>query len=157
MSAAFSAHVQQEELESQAFCIHRAITGGQDVFIAWAIERHEVPVDSQTTAELEAIYGRDYLTASGMLTSYELIIEVATVLAGDLEPGMILTIPRDRCPLIQPGDSDLIFLHFDDGRLRYPHSPAEELYMVVSREVLDWYRSLTPEQVKDLEARHLAE
>ena len=42
-------------------------------------------------------------------------------------------------------------------RLLYPHHQARELYTTVPREALDWYQSLTADQVKDLEARCLAE
>ena len=160
-SEACSAYMRQKTLEHQVLQIHRVITAGQDVFLGWAIERHEVPghsYDPQMMAELEAIYGRDYLVASGMMTAHELIIEVMTVLHGDLQPGMILTIPNGQCGHIQPGDSDVVFLHVDDQRLLYnPQYPAEESYTTLPREALDWYQSLTAEQVKDLEGRCLAE
>jgi hypothetical protein len=158
---AYSAYMQQKRLEFQAFQIHRVITGGQDVFLAWVIEGHEVPhhpTDSQEmTAQLIAIYGREYLEASGMMTRHELSVEVTEVLHGDVQPGMILTFPDGECGDLRPGDPDPVFLHVDDQRLFYPRYAAQELYMTVPREALDWYRSLTADQVQELEAKCLAE
>ncbi len=155
--SAYSAYLQQER---QAFEIHRAIVGGQDVFFAWVIDCHEVAddsYDSEMMAKLAAIYGREYLEASGMLTRCDhLTVEVSTVLHGDLQPGMILTFANGGCGQIRPGDPDSVFLHVDDQRLLYPRSPTEELYTTVSREALDWYQSLTADQIRDLEARYLA-
>jgi len=160
LRAVYSAYVQQKRLESQAFRIHRVITGGQDVFFARLIERREVPDHSSYSQEmmeqLKEIYGQEYLDTA--LTRPELTVEVTKVVYGDLQVGAVLTFAGDDCGDALRGEPEPMFLHLDDMRLIYhPQYPARELYTTVPRKALDWYQSLTAEQVKDLEARCLAE
>ncbi len=156
----YSASVQQRVLENHAFGIHRAIAAGQDVFLARLIERRDIPDEWQyppdKMEELRQIYGQEYLD-SIRPTRPELTIELTEVLHGDLRAGTILTFPGEDCD-VRPGEPEPVFLHLDDMRLIYhPQYPAREIYTTVPKKALDWYQSLTPEQVKDLEARCLAE
>lgn len=159
LRAAHSAYVRQKRLEVQAFRIHRAITGGQDVFFARLIERRQIPVDfnsadPQMMEELRAIYGQEYLDTA---TKPELTVEVTKVVCGDLQIRAMLTFPGSDCGLAQAGEPEPVFLHFDNKQLIYPRYPAEEIYTTVPKKALDWYQSLTVEQIKDLETRCLAE
>jgi len=158
VDAAYSAYIEQKMLEDQAFRIHRAITGGQDVFFARLIESHEVPYDwdEDIMQQLRKIYGQEYFDAMEKPTRLEFTVEVTKVLYGDLQVGTILTLPDDDCD-VRPGGPEAVFLHFDDSRLIYPQHKAREMCSAVPRKALDWYQSLMPDQVTDLEARRLAE
>ncbi len=159
-SIAYSAYTQKKVLEGQAFPIHRAITGGQDIFLARLIERRKIPKDwdysEEMVRELKQIYGQEYLDAMRP-TKPELTVEVTRVLYGDLQVGAVLTFAGEECDCAQLDGPDSVFLHFEDSRLIYPHSQSQELYVAVPKEVLDWYQSLTADQVKDFEARRLAD
>ena len=110
--------------------------------------------------QLREICGQEYLDAMKP-TRLELTFEVTKVLCGDMQVGAILTFPGDECD-VRPGKPEPVFLHLDDSRLIYPehvypHHKAREMYLTVPRKALDWYQSLTQDQVKELEARCLAE
>lgn len=157
---AYSAYMRQQNLEWTAFRIHRAVTGGQDVFLARLIERREVPYghSEERMRELRKTYGQEY--ADSLMTGLtwpELTIEVIQVVHGDLQPGTTLTFPGDDCEHDLSEETEPVFLHLEDARLLYPRHQAQEIYLVVPRKALDWYQSLTPEQIKDLEVRCLAE
>jgi len=156
LDKAYSAYVQQRMLDSQAFQIHQVIKGGQDAFLAQVTNSRPEEYSPEMLEELEAIYGREYLVASGMMTEFELTVEVTAVLYGDLEVGTVLTFPADNCRRAKAGEPEPVFLHVDDMRLLNPRNKAGEGYLTVGRKALDWYESLTPDQVKDLEARGLA-
>ncbi len=47
---------------------------------------------------------------------------------------------------------ETVFLHVEDSRLLWSHSQGGEAYTTVPRKALDWYRSLTAEEIKKLEA-----
>jgi hypothetical protein len=158
LSRAYSAYLQQRRLEAHAFAIHRAVTNGQDVFWARVIERRQVADDSRYSKEvledMRKYYGADNVNP----TRPELTVEVTSVLYGDLQPGTVLTFPGDECARAQPGQPEPVFLHLDDMRLIYhPQYPAREIYLTVPRQALDWYQSLTEDQIKEFEARCLAE
>jgi hypothetical protein len=153
---AYLAYAKQRMLESQAFKIHQVIKSGQDVFLARATDSRGTEYASESLWELETIYGRDYVKQMG-LRPRELTVEVTTVLHGDLQVGAVLTFAGDSCDLAEAGEPEPVFLHVDDERLIDPQYPARELYVTVPRKALDWYQSLTPDQVKDLEARCLGE
>jgi hypothetical protein len=150
---AYSAYAQQRILESQAFQIHQVIKSGQDVFLGRVID--SPGQEDSTVRELEAIYGHEYLAAMG-LAGWELTVEVTTVLHGDLQVGTVLTFPARAYCLAKAGEPEPVFLHVDHMRLLYPLKKAREGYVTVPRKALEWYQSLTPEQVSDLEARSLA-
>jgi len=65
----------------------------------------------------------------------------------------VLEFAGDECGGADPNAPETIFVHFDDAHMLYPHWRPGELYLIVPREALDWYRSLTAEQVKELETR----
>jgi hypothetical protein len=159
-SAARAAYLRQKALDRDAFRIHSAVRNGQDVFLARLIKRRTVPVtprspqDVTMAEEMREIYGQEYLDA--VMTKPELTVEVTEVLSGDLQPGTIVTFPGDKCSHARP-DEEAVFLHLRDMRLAYPQYPARETYFTVPREVVDWYQSLTQDQVKELEARRQAE
>jgi len=156
---AYSAYIQQQKLEWDAFRIHRAITGGQDVFFARLIGRREVPWDQgyseETMRRLREMYGQEY--AMIMMTRPELTVEVTQVVHGDLQRGTTLTFPGNNCDHVLSEEAEPVFLHLQDARLVYPQQQAQEMYLAVPRKALDWYQSLTQDQVKELEARCLAE
>jgi hypothetical protein len=83
-----------------------------------------------------------------------LTVEVNEVLYGDLQPGTVLKFRGDHCEDDGQDGARTIFLHVEDARLLFPDAEGGEAYATVPREALDWYRSLTPEEVKQLEALH---
>lgn len=153
------AYTQQKLLEGEAFRIHRAIKGGQDVFLARPVERSKVlgesPCSQATLEQMRIIYGQDYLDGMGP-AGPELTVEVTNVLYGDLQVGTKLTFPGGSCGLAETGEREAVFLHFEDMRLIFPQYDARESYMTVPRGALDWYQSLTADQAEALEARRLA-
>ncbi|MEN6429111.1 MAG: hypothetical protein ABFE13_27495 [Phycisphaerales bacterium] len=161
---AYSAYLRQMGLEGYAWHIHRAITTGQDVFLAGRIERREITKNrelqfssAEERRQYEDIYGRDYAKLmGGPRTIPELTVEVAQVLYGNLKPGMTLTFPGEECEHAMKTEPQVIFLRFDDSRTIFPHTQGGELYHAVPRRALDWYQSLTQEQFKEFEARALA-
>lgn len=161
---ASSRHMKQKLLEIDAYRIHRAIMAGQDVFTAKRIEHCEVADDpnSQHSQEMirqyEEIYGRDYVKQLGILahTRTALTVEVSTVLHGDLKPGAALTFFDEECSETDLAEPPTVFLHVEDSRTIDPDSEGGELYLTVPGKALDWYRSLTEDQIKDFETRCLA-
>jgi len=147
---------EQRELEADAYKIHRAVTTGQDIFLSDHVERREVPApapaaeqDPEMMRQLREIYGERYMqlmTAS----REELAVEVTEVLSGDLQRGTVLMFEDTYRTVDEKGD---VFLHFDDDRMLYSHARGEPYNRIVSRSALDWYQSLTPEQIQELEAR----
>jgi hypothetical protein len=152
-NTAYSAYAQQRLLESQAFEIHQVINGGQDVFLARVIDSGGRQYSGMQ--ELREIYGQAYLDSMG-LTRPELTVEVTTVLYGDLQVGALLTFSGENCDLAEAGEPEPVFLHVEDMRLLNPQNEARQGYVTAPRKALDWYQSLTPDQVKELENRGLA-
>ena len=145
----------QRELEANAYKIHCAVTAGQDVFRSDHVERRQVPgpapEDKEMLEQLKEIYGDRYVTAApGPATHEELAVEVTEVVYGELEPGTILMY-RETYRALQT--SEKVFLHFEDDRALSPHAPGEPANLTVSRAALEWYQSLTPEQIEKLVAR----
>jgi len=161
---AYSECLKQMGLEGYAWHIHRAITTGQDVFLAGRIDRREITKNwelqfssAEERRQYEGIYGRDYAKLmGGPRTIPELTVEVAQVLYGNPKPGMTLTFPGEECEHAMKTEPQVVFLRFDDSRTIYPHTKGGELYHAVPRRALDWYQSLTQEQFKKFEARALA-
>lgn len=147
---------EQMQLEEDAYKIHRAIALGQDVFLSDHVERREVPDTSPSAkemmAQLKAIYGDRYIHSVAM-TQGELTVEIKDVLYGDLEPGAILKFPGDECDKADLDDPETVFLHFEDGGTMFEHAQGEPLYITVPKRALDWYESLTDDQIKAFEAR----
>ena len=142
------------ELEADAYRVHRAITCGQDVFLSQRVESSAVPDTSPATQEmiqeLREIYGARKI---GISMRLERIIEVNEVLFGDLEPGTTLTLAEEQCRQIDLTEPETVFLYFDEGRMVYPAGKAEPLCLTVPKRALDWYESLTPDQVQALDSR----
>ncbi len=155
---AYLQYVRQRELEDAAYRLHRTIAAGQDVFLAREVERSQVPgdpneagYDPELMRQLREIYGDEYLKLlTG--TKPELTVEVNEVLYGDLQPGTVLKFRGDHCENVGGDGAETIFLHVDDARILFPDSEGGEVYATVPREALHWYRSLTPEEVRKLEA-----
>jgi hypothetical protein len=157
-SQAYSEYVHQRILEGQAYHIHRVIAAGQDVFLSRRVERSQVrddPNESEYPAELmqqmREIYGQAYLDS--VMTHLELTVEVTEVLYGDLEPGTVLKFRGDNCEEADLDRPETVFLHVEDSRILYSRSHGGETYATVPRKALDWYQSLTADQIKELEAR----
>ncbi len=155
---AYSEYMHQGILEDQAYRIHRTIVGGQDIFLSRRVERAQVRYDpneseysSKLLQEMRDIYGSDYVDQF-VWSRLELTVEVTEVLYGDLEPGTVLKFPGDNCGDAGLKGPETVFLHVDDSRILYPHSQGGETYTTVPREALDWYESLTADEVKKLEA-----
>jgi hypothetical protein len=153
---------QQRELEGKAWSIHRVMAAGQDVFASRHVERSEVPEDPNEPGynpgilrQMQEIYGADYLRKFGIgpESAVELTVEVNEVFHGGLQPGTVLKFRADYCEAVGPDGAETIFLHVDDARLLFPDSEGGEAYTTVPRAALEWYRSLTPEQVQEFEAR----
>lgn len=144
---------QQRELESVAYMIHCAITAGQDVFVPGRFAQRDVPDDSPGLAEmtnkLKEIYGDRYVQRRPPMRR-EHIVEVDTVLYGDLEPGTPLVLTRS--PITVEGH-DNIFLHVEDDRLVSPYGQGNPATFAVPRAVLAWYQALTPDQKREFELR----
>lgn len=161
---AYSQYMRQRILEGQAYRIHRTIAAGQDVFLSRRVERSEVraePNESEYSSEvleqMRDIYGSDYIDQF-VSTRLELTVEVTEVLYGDLEPGTVLKFRGDNCGDAGLKGPETVFLHVDDSRILYPHySQRGETYATVPKEALDWYQSLSPAQVTELETRWQAE
>ncbi len=154
---AYSEYVSQQLLESKAYQIHRAITAGQDVFISRRIDRREVadPNESQRdpkTRQLEEIYGKEYAKLMAG-TSFELTVEVSEVLSGELKPGTELKFSDTECEEADLAEPETVFLHVEDSRTIRPNSEGGGLYTTVPGNALAWYQSLTPDEIKDFEAR----
>ena len=158
---AYRKYRRQRDLEVEAYKIHRAIAAGQDVFLSEHVERRDAdqsedrtdPNDPQGYAEmmeqLRAIYGDRYLqTVQG--EPVEWAVEVNEVVSGDLEPGTVVVF--DELPF--PFDaSERVFLHLDDDRVLDPRARGKAANLIVPRSALQWYQSLTAEQVQDFETR----
>jgi hypothetical protein len=159
---AYPQYERQRKLEEQAWSIHRVMAAGQDVFVARRIEGSGVPAgtkgseyDADLIRQMREIYGDDYLRKFGIKaeSAVELTVEVNEVLSGHLQPGTVLKFRGDHCQDAGREGAEAIFLHVEDGRLLFPDSQGGEVYATVPRAALEWYRSLTPEQVKEFEAR----
>jgi len=144
----------QRELEANAYKIHCAVTAGQDVFRSDHVERRQVPgpapEDKEMLEQLKEIYGDRYVKAYGPAMHEELAVEVTEVLYGDLDPGTTLMY-RETYRALQT--SEKVFLHFEDDRALSPHAPGEPANLTVSKSALEWYQSLTPEQIQALVPR----
>ena len=159
LNQAYSEYIHHKILEGQAYHIHRVIAAGQDVFLSRRVERSEVrydPNESEYSAkmweQMRQIYGQAYLDQ--FMTQLELTAEVTEVLYGDLEPGTVLKFRGDNCGDAGLKGPETVFLHVNDFRILYPHYPQRgETYATVPKEALDWYQSLSPAQVKELETR----
>ncbi len=134
---AYSQHAQQWLLEATAYRIHLAITHGQDVFLSNRIERSQV-------------------SDAGKPARPKLAVEVTRVLHGNLKAGARLEFFGDECREADLDEPETVFLHFDDSRVVYPHSPEGPVYLTVPRRVLDWYQSLSADQLRELETKCLA-
>lgn len=149
-----SKFLRQWVLEGDAYKVHRAITSGQDVFTSQRVESSTVPDTSpaaqEMAQELGGIYGA---RATGGLTRQQCTLEVSQVLFGDLKPGTTLTLPQEQCEQINLKPLIVIFLYFEDARTLYSDGKAEPICLTVPKRALDWYQSLTPEQVQDLDRR----
>jgi hypothetical protein len=109
-------------------------------------------------SEMEELYGLDYMKQIfgpdyPKLTRREYATEVTKVLHGDLEVGTILRFSENECGGFDPNQSGIIFLRFEDSRMIYRHSQGGEVYVTVPKHTLEWYESLTEEQVDELVAR----
>ena len=163
-SRAWSQHMEQKLLEIDADLIHRVILARQDVFIARQVKRREVADDPNSAysqemiRQYEELYGRNYAKQMGFraLMRTELTVEVSNVLHGDLKPGVMLTFFDEECSEADLAEPQTVFLHVEDSRTIHPHSEGGELYLTVPGKALEWYESLTPDQIKDFEARCLA-
>jgi hypothetical protein len=152
---AYAQYLSQRRLETDAYQIHCAIAAGQDVFVSRRIERSAIvgdnaSLDREAMRQYEELYGSNYIEMLGLEGGWT--IEVSNVLAGALEPGTTLTLSdldRDRTDL---GGPDVVVLHVEDSRMIDPDSKGGELYRVVPLKALEWYQSLTPDQIKDFEA-----
>ncbi len=154
-SEAWSLQRSRRLIEDDAWRIHSAIVAGQDVFVSERIERRDLPGEGQNQEmirQLEEVYGKDY--ANMMFTNYELTVEVSKVLHGDLKAGTMLTFPSEKLDGCDPGEPPAVFLHVEDARTINPDSERGELYTTVSAKALEWYQSLTPDQIEDFEARY---
>lgn len=144
---------ERKQLEADAYEIHCAITAGQDVFLSDHVERRHVLLlaseDKEMLEQLKEIYGDKYIQSTQQ-THEELAVEVKDVLSGDLEPGTVLMF-EDTYHGLQT--SEKVFLHFDDDHALSPHARGEPANLTVSKSALDWYESLTPEQIQELVAR----
>jgi hypothetical protein len=161
---AYLEYERQRKLESEAYRLHRVIAAGQDVFVSRHVERSRAPAgsgESEYSADMleqmRQIYGAEYLEHFGIGTKPELTVEVNEVLYGDLQPGTVLKFRGDHCEGAGQDGAETVFLHVDDARLLFADSEGGEGYATVPRVALEWYRSLTPEQVKEFEARWLRE
>ena len=138
-------------LECDAYRIHHAIAAGRDVFLSDHVERREAPgmapgakQDNEMMRQLREIYGDRYIQfVTG--AREELVVEATEVLAGDLEPGTTLTFPKGACDDADLAEPQTVFL----SRPRQ----AEIEYMTVPRSTLEWYQSLTQDQIQEFEAR----
>jgi hypothetical protein len=153
VSRTYTEHVKRERVKTHAYRIHRAVTCGQDVFISGRVKRTEIPYDlpEEQAEQYREVYGADFVPTRLRLTA-----EVTKVLHGDLKPGTTLEFPGTNCGGVDPNAPETIFLHFDDAQMLYSHSPfwsPGELYLTVRREALEWYQSLSPEQVREFETR----
>jgi len=144
---------EQKELEGDAYTIHCAITAGQSVFLSDHVEPHPVPGPVPGEEDMMAQFrkangdrGDRYL--QGMPD--KLAVTVDEVLYGDLEPGTILIFRETFRAL---ATSEKVFLHFDDDRALSPRRRGRPAHLTVSKSALEWYRSLTPEQIQALETR----
>jgi hypothetical protein len=154
---AWTEYAHQLILETQAYHIHRTIMTGQDVFLSRRVQRSQVradPNDAKYSAEimqqLREIYGQAYLDQ--FMNHLVLTVEVNEVLSGVLQPGTVLKFRGDNCDDADLNEPETVFLHVKDSRLLWSRSQGGETYATVPRKALDWYRSLTPEEVKKLEA-----
>jgi hypothetical protein len=163
---AYLEYERQRKLEGEAYRLHRVIAAGQDVFLSRRIERSKVradPNDSGYSADMleqmREIYGAEYLQKFGIgaESAVELTVEVNEVLAGDLQPGTVLKFRGDNCRDAGRDGREAIFLHVEDGRMLDSDSEGGAVYTTVPRAALEWYRSMTPEQVREFEARWLRE
>jgi hypothetical protein len=148
-----SKFLRQWVLEAEAYKVHRAITSGQDVFLSQHVRRRMIPGSRSPEAqemleELEKIYG-----PAGSPMQLEAVIEVTKVLFGNLKPGTTLTLPQEQCEQINLKPIVVIFLYFEDARTLYYDGRAEPICLTVPKRALDWYQSLTPDQVQGLDSR----
>lgn len=160
-----SRHRTQRLLATEAYKIHCAIAAGQDVFLAQRIRSRLVfddpnltPSEQRLLLHIEEVHGRDEAKSLGFggHARTEWTVEVAKVLHGALKPGITLTFFSEQCGRADLAESQHVFLHVGDSRTILPDSEGGELYLTVPAEALEWYQSLTPEQIKDLDARSQA-
>ena len=83
------------------------------------------------------------------LTTKKLTVEVKEVLSGNLNPGATLTFPERTCDDADLAKAETVFVCVFVST----QAQDETLYATVPRSALDWYQSLTPEQIQELEAR----
>lgn len=145
---AHSEYRKQLRLDKDAYRIHCAVTTGQDVFLSDHIEPRDLLDNSASDAEmmkqLAEIYGKRYVQRVPVTTE-ELTVEVKEVLYGDFTPGATLTFPKGRCDDADLNEPETVFLS--------TKTQGETLYTTVPRSALDWYQSLTPEQIQGIVAR----
>ncbi|MBN1359226.1 MAG: hypothetical protein JW993_01480 [Sedimentisphaerales bacterium] len=169
LDEAYRAWLQQSLLESAAYRIHLAVETGNDVFLAEDVERSWVTADPNDTEELlkratatlgaEAVqkyimaYGAEAVRPSPKL---QLTVEVTEVISGDLTPGTTLTFPGEQCLEVNLDEPQTVFLHLPDSRMLFPFTQGGDIYLTVSRKALDWYHSLSAEQIEALKTRYLA-
>lgn len=166
LNKAYLAWTQQLKLEVLAYRIHLAIETGNDVFLAKVIERSWVKDDlgdpEEARKRAAAIYGTEAVGLYGveaLLTPYprlQLTVEVTEVLHGDLTPGAKLTFFGDECSERDLAEPQTVFLYLPDSRMLFPFTEGGDLYLTVSRKVLDWYQSRTEAQIDDVKTRYLA-
>jgi hypothetical protein len=160
MREAYRRHLGQVRLEKQAWWIHRAIATGQDVFLSSRIECREADanspsgIDAEMLRQYEQIYGKEMAREMRFCEATYVTAEVSKVLSGDLEPGTLLTFSAHDCNEADLAEPEPVILHVDDLGLILPNSKkGGERYLTVPRRALEWYQSLTPEQVKNLDGR----
>lgn len=147
----------QRRMETEAYPIHRAVRCGQDVFLSRRVERSGVVARSQAVTRARTDEDRSeeelkplmeelnetYLQAV-FARGERLIAEVNEVYCGDLERGAVLAFSGDRCRKEDLEEADVVFVHFEDGRMFRPWERDEALYLTVPKRALDWYQSRTP-------------
>jgi len=130
-------------LDKDAYQIHRAIATGQDVFLSDHIEHRDL-LDERKGEDEELYKLLAALVAHGG-TGIELTVEAKKVFSGDLESGATLTFGKGTCDDADLAEAQTVFVSSEiRGKMRYttvPHS------------ALEWYQSLTPEQIQALVAR----
>ncbi len=154
MDDAYQRHRDQVRLEEDAMRIHRAIAAGQDVILGRQVERRESadrPAD-EMTRQYEEIYGRDYAKLLGLIRT-ELTVEISQSLFGNLKPGTQLALSVKDCRETDLAESELVVLHVQDFRIVFPGTEGGEGYVIVPKRALEWYQSLAPDEIRDLDAR----
>jgi hypothetical protein len=145
LDTAYSAYIKLALFENKVYRLHLAKTNGQDVFISRQIKRSDVPAK-----ELSKKYNVP------VSTDNELTVEITKVVYGNLKEADIISFPGDECRESEMNEPETVFLCFDDSKIIYNTSTSYKVFTTVPKKALDWYQSLSEEQIKEFEARVLA-